>query len=167
MPKLTQAGSRLLDDDPVVFAGAWMALLQDAITGQGQELASEVGAITPARCVSVFLAIAKHQPVTIAELARWHGFSHQLMSNRIAELMREGLVRSLPSRQDKRKQALQLTRRGKADLRMVETVCKRSRLGLSSAFAEAGIEANALPKLLRALQRQTLRERSHDLKPQA
>lgn len=158
--------SSVLADDPVTFAGGWLTLIQDMISAQGEEIVAEVGALTPARCISVMVAIARHEPVTVAELARWHGYSHQLMRIRVGELARQGLVKSAASKDDGRKQALLLTRRGKADLRAVKTVCRRARAALQSVFAEAGLDPAALPKFARALQRLSLKERSHDGKIQ-
>jgi DNA-binding MarR family transcriptional regulator len=155
------AAQSLLLDDPVTFSGTWMNMIQEAIETQGQEILSDLGVLTPARCVSVFLTIAERGPVTTAELARWHGYSHQLMSIRIAELTRHGLIKSAPSKRDARKLSLHVTRRGAGDLRTLTEACKRARAGILSVFEEAGlIDPEVFPRIAKALSRQSLKERS-------
>ena len=149
----------LLEEDPLTFSGAWMSLIYDLITEQGTEIAADHKAATPARCFSVFLAISRNDPVSIADLARWHGFSHQLMRTRLAELEGLRLIRSQPSREDARKVILRLTSAGRADLPKVEAACAHARTALRQVFAEAGLDAQALPRVADALRRRSLRAR--------
>ena len=144
----------ILEEDPVTFAGAWMSLIHEIITKQGAALAAEHGAATPARCFSVFLAIARNDPVSIADLARWHGFSHQLMRTRLAELERTGLIKAAASKDDGRKVVLRLTAAGRADLAKVEGACAQARIGLKRIFVEAGFDPAALPRVADALSRE-------------
>lgn len=135
-------------------------MIQEAIETQGQEILSDASVVTPARSVSVFLTIAKQAPVTIAELARCHGYSHQLMSIRVAELKRHGLIKAGPSKEDARKVALQLTRRGLSDLDAVEGACKRARTAILNVFEEAGLhDPGVFPRMATALKRRSLKER--------
>ena len=163
MPNLRATALRqdasLLEEDPVTFAGAWMSMIYDLITDQGAALAIAHGAVTPGRCFSVFLAIARNDPVSIADLAEWHGFSHQLMRTRLAELEGLGLIKSQPSKADRRKVVLRLTAAGRADLSKVEVACAQAKLGLRQVFAEAGLDASALPRLAEALRRRPLSAR--------
>lgn len=154
------AGARsLLEADPLTFSAAWMSMIYDLITEQGAELAGDSGAAVPARCFSVFLAISRNDPVSITDLARWHGFSHQLMRTRLAELERLGLVASAASREDARKVVLRLTSAGRADLPKVERVCAKARAALRQVFSEAGLDPMALPRVAHALRRRPLRAR--------
>lgn len=164
MVRMVAREPSVLEEDPVTFVGGWMTLLRDVINRQGQEILSASGALTPARCVSVFLTIARRGAVTTADLARWHGFSHQLMRTRIAELTDLGLIQAAPSREDARKVTLQLTRRGRADLAAVEAACALGRRALHDVFAEAGFtDPGVLPRIAKALERRPLKERIHDV----
>lgn len=146
----------LLEADPITFSGAWMGMLYDLITEQGAELAADYRVATPARCFSVFLAISRNDPVSIADLARWHGFSHQLMRTRLAELESLHLIKSTQSGEDARKVVLRLTSAGKADLQKVEAVCEKARAALRRVFTESGLDPQALPRVAAALRRQSL-----------
>lgn len=150
----------LLEADPLTFSASWMSIIYDLITSQGEELAHEHGAVTPARCFSVFLTIARHEPVSIADLARWHGFSHQLMRTRLAELERHRLIKSAVSNEDRRKAAVCLSAAGKSDLPRVEAACARARVALRQIFAEAGLDATALPRVAKSLEKSALAARS-------
>ncbi len=97
--------------------------------------------------VSLLFSISRAPGVSAQELAKQERISPAAMSGHIRRLERAGLVRRTPHPDDRRRQALALTREGEGVLRSV-----RSRRTAWLAARLRGLDAHELDAVERALE---------------
>jgi len=95
--------------------------LADLIAKQGDDLLMGAGLSLPSRAVSSVLLIGERGQKSAADIAKELDQPHQLVTQRIEILIELGLVGRIDDPSDGRRKILELTRKGKKELRLVET----------------------------------------------
>ena len=134
--------------------------IKDVICEEGIVLLEQRGLTTPVTDVSFILFLSQNANVSIADIARAQGFSHQRVASRIAILEKLLLVSRTADERDQRRKCINLTDKGKAEALLLEDVYKSSALALEELFVE--IDDDLMEKLyatLNALTRVPLTER--------
>ena len=140
--------------------------IKDLICEEGIKLLEQRGVTTPVTDVSFMLFLSQNADVSIAEIARAQGFSHQRVASRIAILEKLQLVSRTPDARDNRRKCINLTDKGRIEAGLLEEVYKNSALALEELFVE--IDDDLMEKLyttLNALTRESLAERIDRLVP--
>lgn len=114
------------DDHP--FAGAFIAArmlrLANLISDQGNEMLASAGVEVPSRCVSMVLFIKEHGGASAAAMAAGLELQHQLVTQRIALLIKLGLVEKSVDPSDARQKRITLSPKGEAQFPALEQFLK-------------------------------------------
>lgn len=145
--------------------------LSDLICAGTQALADETGLRAPVRCHSALLFLLEHGPVTVADISRSDGQSHQLVSSRLLPLEKVGLVRRVTDPGDSRRRPFELTQAGVREARQIKAAVAAHARALNDVFKETGDDlVAALDRTIAALHAQPLEYRvralaSEDARP--
>lgn len=99
--------------------------LSDLLIEQGGELLKEMKLVTPTTAMSSIFYLHKNPQSTVAVLAEALGVSHQMATQRINSLTKLGLVERVTSGSDKRAKVINLTKRGKAEIKLLVPFSKQ------------------------------------------
>lgn len=94
--------------------------LVDLIAKQGDELLMAAGLSLPSRAVSSVMLIGEHGQISAADIARELEQPHQLVTQRIDNLIELGFVGRVDDPRDGRRKILKLTRKGKKEWRLLD-----------------------------------------------
>lgn len=103
------------------FLADQLRRLADLIAQQGDDLLLGAGLSLPSRAVSSVLLIGERGQISAADIAKELKQPHQLVTQRIEMLIKLGLVGRIGDPSDGRRKILELTRRGKKELLLLET----------------------------------------------
>ncbi len=111
--------------DSHTMRGAFLAnslhRLADMIAEQGDNLLMGAGLSLPSRAASTVLLIGERGQISAADIAKEFRQPHQLVTQRVEALIELRLVDRLDDPFDRRRKTLALTRKGKRELRLLET----------------------------------------------
>ena len=110
------------------------------IADAGDAYLTQTGASLSARSTSALAVIARGEGVTVSEISRALGYSHQAVAKSVAAMERAGLVSSQACPQDNRKRILSLTAAGQAEADVVQQLAEAAEIALGEAFAEIGVD---------------------------
>jgi len=110
--------------------------LRELITLQSDELFSALGISTPSPAVSTLLYLLANGSASIARLSDDLGYSHQLISQRLAQLSDMGFIERSADPRDKRKKLIKLTRRGRNEAQRVDDALPKLAKAIEGVFDE-------------------------------
>jgi len=126
------------------FLANQLSRLVDMIAGQGDDLLSSAGLSIPARAVSSILLIGERTQVSTADIAKTLKQPHQLGTQRVDILISLGLVDRLDDPSDGRRKILTLTRKGKMELRVLETCLHDAERAFQDLYEEMECNLSAV-----------------------
>lgn len=103
------------------FLANQLLRLVDLISKQGDELLMAAELSLPSRAVSSVMLIGERGQISAADIAKEFAQPHQLVTQRIDILIKLGLVARIDDPSDGRRKILELTRKGKKELRLLKT----------------------------------------------
>lgn len=151
----------VLFDYGQAFTGAWATRFAELVNEQGRTLLQAANCKVDPLCVSALLQIEKSGQITLAELARHMGLSHQLTKQRTTKLEKAGFIAVAPDPTDGRKKMLALTAEGTSEATKLITVTTAAGEAFSDLADELGCAL--MPKLhaaIVALEQKPLSDRS-------
>lgn len=118
--------------------------LADLITQQGDDLLMGAGLSLPSRAVSSVLLIGERGQMSAADIAKKLDQPHQLVTQRVEILIELGLVGRIDDPSDGRRKILELTRKGKKELRLVETCLRDAEQVFLDLYQEIECDLSAV-----------------------
>lgn len=142
--------------------------LVDLIGLQGNELLQDAGITLPSNAVALILYVGDQKQASLAEIARALDESHQLTAHRVDPLIQSGLLERRDDPNDRRRKALSLTRKGKAQYQLLLERLKEIEQALAGLYAEIGHDIpTILEAAITALTRSSLLERVRAANPES
>jgi DNA-binding MarR family transcriptional regulator len=132
-----------------VFLANQLHRLVEMIVEQGDDLLIGAGLSLPSRAVSSVLLIGERGPISVADIAKELEQPHQLVTQRIEMLIELGLLNRIDDPTDGRRKILELTRKGKKELRSLETCLRDTERVFLGLYQE--IECDLSAVTLRAM----------------
>lgn len=134
--------------------------LRELITLQSDELFSALGISAPSPAVSTLLHLLANGSASIARLSDDLGYSHQLISQRLAQLSDMGFVERSADPRDKRRKLIKLTRRGRNEAQRVDNALPKLAKAIEGVFEEIDADVQVSVRAMRvALQNKSIVER--------
>jgi DNA-binding MarR family transcriptional regulator len=118
------------------FLANQLRRLVDMIAEQGDNLLMGAGLSLPSRAVSSVLLIGERGQISAADIAKELQQPHQLVTQRIEILIELGLLNRIDDPSDGRRKILELTRKGKRELRLLETCLRDAERVFLSLYQE-------------------------------
>ncbi len=133
------------------FLSAFQALvgevfrLNGSLLAAGERLGRDLG-ISPARWQAI--AVIRHEPMTVANMARQLGLTRQSVQRTVNGLIRDGLAQTGPNPVHKRSHWVELTAQG----RQVMTQLRERQVPLTTLFTDAlDIDSSELEQIAQRL----------------
>ncbi|MFK7842702.1 MAG: hypothetical protein AB8B54_10590 [Sphingorhabdus sp.] len=150
------------------FVGARALRLTDQIGRQGDAFFQNAGLMTPSRATSTILFIAHNGPSSLVEIARALGEQHQLTAQRTTLLEGLSIIKRKPDPNDQRRKTFHLTKRGMAEVSLIEERCRKAIGVFDDLNQELGFDLGAmLDAAEQALSRRPMIERLNSLSDRA
>ncbi len=131
------------------FLANQLSRLVDMISEQGDDLLTGAGLSLPSRSVSSVLLIGERGQISAADIAKELQQPHQLVTQRIEILIKLGLLDRIDDPSDGRRKILELTRKGKKELRLLEICLHEAERAFLDLYQE--IECDLSAVTLRAM----------------
>lgn len=145
------------------FVGARALNLTNLIRSQGDEFYQAAGLTAPSRTTSTILFLDHNGPSSLVEIARALGEQHQLTAQRTSLLEELSIVERKPDIHDKRRKTFHLTRRGAAEVALIEKRCSEAIELFNDLNKELGFDLGAaLDAAYKALSKRSMIERLND-----
>ncbi len=142
------------------FVGARALSLTDLIGKQGDEFFQDAGLTTPSRTTSTILFIDHNGPSSLVEIARALGEQHQLTAQRTTLLEGLSIIKRKPDPNDQRRKTFHLTKRGAAEVALIEERCREAIGVFDDLNKELGFNLGAaLDAAQKALSQRSMMER--------
>ncbi|MCA8901005.1 MAG: winged helix DNA-binding protein [Hyphomonas sp.] len=136
--------------------------LVDLIALQGEDLLRDVGITIPSRAVACALFVGDRGRASLADIAKALDEPHQLSAQRVEGLVQLGLLERKDDPEDGRRKVLSLTRKGRAQYRLLLARLAEIEKAFDDLYAEIGIDLPAvLEAAMDALRRTPLLARIH------
>ena len=137
------------DEHPLqgAFLSNKLIRLVDLIGAQGTELLRDAGIELPSNTVALTLYVGDKGQASLAEIAKALDEVHQLSATRVDSLIQLGLMERRDDPNDGRRKALSLTKKGKAQHRLLLKRLREIEQALAGLYAEIGHD---LPVILEA-----------------
>ena len=130
------------------YGNAFLAMrlhrLRSKVTEQCDVMFAENGLRIPTACVSVMLFLAETNRTSIATIAKETGYSHQLVTQRLAQLEALKMVERFENVADRRKWNIRLTRRGHTEAAKILEFLDHATAAFSNLFDELGADLDHL-----------------------
>lgn len=126
------------------FLANQLRRLVDMIAEQGDALLTGAGLSLPSRAVSSLLMIAERGQISAADIAKELKQPHQLVTQRVEHLIARGLVGRIDDPSDKRRKILQLTSKGKKELRLLDDCLDDAERAFTDLYQEIGCDLSAV-----------------------
>jgi DNA-binding MarR family transcriptional regulator len=126
------------------FLADQLRRLADLIVQQGDDLLLDAGLSLPSRAVSSVLLIEERGQISAADIAKELKQPHQLVTQRIEMLIMLGLVDRIGDPSDGRRKILELTGRGKKELRLLETCLREAEQVFLDLYQEIECDLSAV-----------------------
>lgn len=134
--------------------------LVDLIALQGDDLLREAEITIPSRAVACTLFIGDKGQASLADIAKALDEPHQLTAQRVEGLIQLDLLERRDDPDDRRRKALTLTRKGKAQYQLLLVRLAEIERALSDLYAEIGFDlSEILETAIGALRRTPLLDR--------
>ena len=141
------------------FLGRLSEQLSDLIEQQSAEVFKRAGLVIPVKSSSLMYAIAMLGPVSIADLVRALGRSHQLIQQKIPKLVTLGLVTRQPDPEDQRVNLIAITERGCEQLALLDSLDGEFERAYAEMERDAGPVFDGIKRAIQSLQTRPLLER--------
>lgn len=122
------------------FVANQLLRLVDLIAVQGDELLQEAGIVIPSRTVSCVLFVGDKGKVSAADIAKALKQPHQLATQRVDLLVKLGLLDRISDPEDRRRNILILTRKGKDQYRRLNVRLAEIEQAFLGLFSEIGCD---------------------------
>ena len=141
------------------YLGRLSEQLSELIEQQSAEVFKRAGLVIPVKSSSLMYAIAMLGPVSIADLVRALGRSHQLIQQKIPKLVTLGLVTRQPDPDDQRVVLIQVTDRGREQLALLDSLDGEFERAYAEMEQDAGPVFDTIKRAIQSLQARPLAER--------
>ena len=121
------------------FAAHLTERMTEALCTSTQTLADRAGYKAPVRTHSVLLYLLEQESVTLTEMARTDGQSHQLLASRLKPLEKLGLIRRSPDPLDRRRHPYRLAPAGKEGATAIRADIVAHARAMEELFKETGV----------------------------
>ena len=95
--------------------------LSNLIEQQTQPIFDSLGIIVPIKSCSTLLCLQKIEQASLADIARSLEQSHQLVKQKLPKLIKLGLIKQRPDKDDRRRTLYSLTTKGKLQTNKIQT----------------------------------------------
>jgi DNA-binding MarR family transcriptional regulator len=131
-----------LDSHPLrgAFVANTLERLAALIVEQGEELLRDAGLSIPSRAVSIVLLLGERTHLSAADLAKTLGQPHQLVTQRVDNLIELGIVSRMGDSHDARRRILVLTAKGSRQAEALRTRLTLAEAAFAALFAEVGCD---------------------------
>jgi len=141
------------------FLGRLSEQLSDLIEQQSAEVFQRAGIVIPVKSSSLLGAIATLGPVSVAELVRALGRSHQLIQQKVPKLVTLGLVTRQPDPDDQRVIRIEITDRGREQLALLDRLDGEFERAYAEMEADAGPVFDGITRAIESLKSRPLIDR--------
>ncbi|MGH7028275.1 MarR family winged helix-turn-helix transcriptional regulator [Brevundimonas sp.] len=141
------------------FLGRLSEQLSELIEQQSAEVFKRAGLLIPVKSSSLMGAIATLGPVSVADLVRALGRSHQLIQQKIPKLVTLGLVTRQPDPQDQRVILIAITDKGREQLALLDSLDGEFERAYAEMEQDAGPVFDGIKRAIKSLQARPLVER--------
>ena len=141
------------------FLGRLSEQLSELIEQQSAEVFKRAGLVIPVKSSSLMGAIAMLGPVSVADLGRALGRSHQLIQQKLPKLVQLELVMRQPDPQDQRVILIQVTDRGREQLALLDALDGEFERAYAEMEQDAGPVFDGIKRAIQSLQERPLIER--------
>ena len=141
------------------YLGRLSEQLSELIEQQSAEVFKRAGLVIPVKSSSLMYAIAMLGPVSIADLVRALGRSHQLIQQKIPKLVTLGLVTRQPDPEDQRVNLIAITERGCEQLALLDSLDGEFERAYAEMERDAGPVFDGIKRAIQSLQTRPLLER--------
>jgi DNA-binding MarR family transcriptional regulator len=141
------------------FLGRLSEQLSELIEQQSAEVFKRAGIVIPVKSSSLLRAIATLGPVSVAELVRALDRSHQLIQQKMPKLLTLGLVSRRPDPDDQRVSLIEITDKGREQLRLFETLAPEFDRAYAEIEEDAGPVFEGIGRAIDALTSRSLIDR--------
>ncbi|WP_018624615.1 MarR family winged helix-turn-helix transcriptional regulator [Kangiella aquimarina] len=139
--------------------------LSNLIEQQTQPIFDNLGIIVPIKSCSTLLCLHKLEQASLADIARDLEQSHQLVKQKLPKLIKLGLIKQRPDKEDKRRTLYSLTVKGKSQTEKVQTYLNQSEQLVDTVSKDIGIDVfEAIDQAIKSLQGKSLWERIKGIK---
>jgi len=134
--------------------------LSNLIEEQSQPIFDSLGIIVPIKSCSTLLSLSELQQASVTDLARQLDQSHQLVKQKLPKLLKLGVIRQFPDKDDKRRTLYSLTPEGKAQSQKIKEYLEQSEKLVDSISQEIGIDIfDTIDKAIKTMKERSLMER--------
>lgn len=148
------------------FLGNRLSRLVEMIVEQGEVLLREADISFPARAASTILIVAQKGVVSTSDIARELAQPHQVATQRVELLIKNGLIEKRTDPSDARRKLLALTKRGTDEARRLETVLEHAQFAFLQLFEELGVDISDIAlQAMRSLENKPLVDREPGATP--
>lgn len=148
-----------IDLNGMIFLGRLSERLHELIQEQSAEILEAAGIQVPVKSCSLVLALHALAPASASDLARTLDCSHQLILQKLPHLKKLGLIASRPDPDDSRRQLIQLTPRGKAQVTKLHQTLPEFEKAYAGLFQEVGDVEQVVSRAIDALRTAPLQTR--------
>lgn len=141
------------------FLGRLSEQLSELIEQQSAEVFKRAGIVIPVKSSSLLRAIATLGPVSVAELVRALDRSHQLIQQKMPKLLTLGLVSRRPDPDDQRVSLIELTDKGREQLRLFDALAPEFDRAYAQIEEDAGPVFEGIGRAIDALKARSLIDR--------
>ncbi|MNS49670.1 MarR family protein [compost metagenome] len=141
------------------YLGRLSEQLSELIEQQSAEVFKRAGLIIPVKSSSLMAAIAMLGPVSVADLVRALGRSHQLIQQKIPKLVALELVTRQPDPQDQRAILIAITDKGREQLALLDSLDGEFERAYGEMEQDAGPVFDGIKRAIQSLRARPLVER--------
>ncbi|ARR55137.1 MarR family winged helix-turn-helix transcriptional regulator [Rhizorhabdus wittichii] len=141
------------------FLGRLSEQLSELIEQQSAEVFKRAGLVIPVKSSSLLVAIATLGPVSVADLVRALGRSHQLIQQKIPKLVTLGLVTRQPDPDDQRIILIEITDKGREQLALLDSLDEEFERAYAEMEEDAGPVFDTIDRAINSLRSRPLIER--------
>ena len=116
--------------------------LQDRLNDQIADLLLECGLTLPGKTTGIVQLLYSEGPCSKSRIAQRLRYSHQLTTQRLSWLTKNGMATTEPDPDDGRAQIVKLTREGEAEGKMLQVFLPKLRDTYKDLFQEIGFDLN-------------------------
>lgn len=141
------------------YLGRLSEQLSDLVELQSAEVFTRAGLVVPVKSSSLLNAIATLGPVSISDLVRALGRSHQLIQQKIPKLVKLGLITRGPDPDDQRALLIEITAAGRDQLALLDRLTPEFDRAYAELEEVAGPVFDTIDRAIQALEARPLVDR--------
>lgn len=134
--------------------------LSNLIEEQSQPIFDSQGIIVPIKSCSTLLSLLELQQASVTDLARQLAQSHQLVKQKLPKLIKLGVIKQFPDKDDKRRTLYSLTPEGEVQSQKIKEYLEQSEKLVDSISQDIGIDIfDTIDNAIKAMKERSLLER--------